>query len=92
MVIGMIGGVSYLFYGITKAYAKESAEQGKHSLWDKIFIYGRSVLVSALFLGMLGSATDKPMQIANIWASFIISSLAALAGGSEGMRDGQAKR
>jgi O-antigen ligase len=30
-VIGMIAGISWLFYGITKAYAKESAEQGRYS-------------------------------------------------------------
>jgi hypothetical protein len=89
MVIGMIGGVSWLLYVVTKGFAKESAEQGNHSLWDRIFIYGRSVLVSAFFCGGIGMSADKPMVIANIWALFIISSISAFAGGSEGMRLGR---
>jgi hypothetical protein len=91
-VIGMIAGVSWIFYQVTKEYAKESADQGKHSLWDKIFINGRSVLVSACLFGGIGMNADKPMVIANIWAFFIISSLAALAGGSEGMKDGAERK
>ncbi len=88
VAIATTAGISFLFYGITKEFAKESAQKGAHSLWDKVVIYGRSVFVSAIFCAGLGATTDKPMVIANIWALFIISSLAALAGGSDGMRRG----
>lgn len=90
MLIGLIALVSFFFYGVTKASAKEQAEKGNFSALDRFYIYARSILISAFISGAFGANADKPYVIGNVWALFLISSIAGLVGGREGFELGKA--